>query len=158
MAIFLDHRDHRQFEFLLGEVVMEYGIECWGFCGMTNHYHAILRPTKANFSAGIRYLNGEYAKWWNRRHSRVGHVFQGRFKDQIVDREAYLMTLIRYVARNPLRAGLVWDLADWRFGSYRAFAGLEHTPAFLSVEPILAQFGVGDIGPLAGALYGVRAR
>jgi REP element-mobilizing transposase RayT len=144
MSIFLDDRDYRQLEFLLGEVVAEYDVECWGFCGMGNHYHAILRPTRPNISAAMRRLNGEYAQWWNRRHSRVGHVFQGRFKDQIVSREQYLMALIRYVARNPLRAGLVSDLGNWRCGSYRAIAGLEDAPAFLSVDTILAQFGVAD--------------
>lgn len=148
MDIFLDDWDHRQFEFLLGEIVMDYGIECWGFCEMSNHYHAILRPTKANFSEAIRILNGDYAQWWNKRHNRVGHTFQGRFKDQIVDTDKYLMALIRYVARNPLRAGLVKDLADWRFGSYRTLAGLEDSPALLSFEPVLAQFGVGDVGTL----------
>jgi putative transposase len=148
MDIFLDDWDHRQFEFLLGEVVMDYGVECWGFCEMSNHYHAILRPTKANFSEAIRILNGDYAQWWNKRHNRVGHTFQGRFKDQIVDTDKYLMALIRYVARNPLRAGLVKDLANWRFGSYRALAGLENSPPLLSVEPVLAQFGIGDVGTL----------
>lgn len=148
MDIFLDDRDHRQFEFLLGEVVLDYGIECWGFCEMSNHYHAIVRPTKANFSEAIRILNGNYAQWWNKRHNRVGHTFQGRFKDQIVDTDKYLMALIRYVARNPLRAGLVNDLANWRFGSYRALAGLEDSPALLSIEPVLDQFGIGEVGTL----------
>ncbi len=144
MQIFLDAVDYRQFEFLLGMVVDEYGIECWGFVGMSNHYHAILRPTRANISRAMQRLNGEYAKWWNNRHGRVGHTFQGRFKDQIVSRGDYLMTLIRYVARNPLRAGMVNDLSEWRYGSFRALAGLEGAPAFLSVETVLSQFGVAD--------------
>ena len=148
MTIFLDEVDHRQFAFLLGEVVHDYKVECWGYCDMPNHYHAILRPTRANISAAIQKLNGEYAKWWNTRHSRIGHTFQGRFKDQIVQREEYLMTLIRYVARNPLRANLVSGLEQWRFGSYRTFAGLDVPPPFLSVESVLAQFGVGDVKTL----------
>lgn len=148
MRIFLDDCDFRQFEFLLGMVVEEYDIECWGFCGMPNHYHAILLPTRPNISLAMQRLNGDYARWWNNRHDRVGHVFQGRFKDQIVQRETYLMTLIRYVARNPLRAGLVDDLAGWRCGSYRAFAGLESAPAFLSVESVLSQFGRADAATL----------
>ena len=144
MRIFLDDGDYRQFEFLLGEVVAEYGIACWGFCGMPNHYHAILLPTKPNISAAMRRLNGEYGQWWNQRHSRVGHVFQGRFKDQIVSNDKYLTALIRYVARNPLRAGLVNDLVQWRSGSYRAILGIEEPPAFLSIDAVLAQFGVAD--------------
>jgi REP element-mobilizing transposase RayT len=148
MAIFLDDVDYRQFAFLLGEVVHDYRLECWGFCGMPNHYHAILRPTRPNISAAIQKLNGEYAKWWNQRHARVGHTFQGRFRDQLVQQDEYLMTLIRYVARNPLRAGLVNDLAQWRFGSYRVFAGLDLPPPFLSVDAVLGQFGIGDVQTL----------
>ena len=148
MPIFLDATDHRQFEFLLGLVVEEYSVECWGFVGMSNHYHAILRPTRCNISDAMRRLNGDYGQWWNKRHSRVGHVFQGRFKDQIVASGDYLMTLIRYVARNPLRAGIVNDLAEWRCGSYRAFAGLEVAPPFLATETVLTQFGVADTATL----------
>src|SRR5262245_19759788 len=102
MAIFLDDGDYRQFVYLLGEVLDEFGIVCWNYCLMPNHYHVTLQPTQTNLSAAIRILNGSYGQWWNRKLSRVGHVFQGRFKDQIVDRETYLMTLSRYVVMNPV--------------------------------------------------------
>ena len=144
MMVFTDDVDHRQFEFLLGRVVEEFKIECWGYCGMGNHYHAILMPTLSNISTAMQSLNGEYAQWWNQRHRRRGHVFQDRFKDQIVQDDCYLMTLIGYVARNPQRARLVDDLSEWRWGSYRALAGLEVPPAFLSLEAVLAQFGVAN--------------
>ena len=143
-TVFTDDLEHRHFEFLLGMVVEEFKIECWGYCGMGNHYHAILRPTLPNISSAMQHLNGEYAQWWNQRHRRRGYVFQGRFKDQIVQDDCYLMTLIGYVARNPLRARLVDDLSEWRWGSYRALAGLEVPPAFLSLEAVLAGFGVAN--------------
>lgn len=154
MPIFLDPIDHRQFEFLLGLVVEEYAVECWGFVAMSNHYHAIMRPTRSNLSHAMQKLNGEYAQWWNKRHGRVGHVFQGRFKDQIVATGEYLMTLIRYVARNPLRARLVDDLSTWRAGSYRALAGLDLAPPFLSTETVWTQFGVADIATLQSRFRG----
>ena len=140
--IFTDDLEHRQFEFLLGMIVEEFKIECWGYCGMGNHYHAILKPTLPNISTAMQRLNGEYGQWWNQRHRRRGHVFQDRFKDQIVQTDRYLMTLLGYVARNPLRARLVTDLSAWQWGSYPALAGLDDAPAFLSMEPVLAQFGV----------------
>ena len=148
MAIFLDDRDYRQFTFLLGEVVDDYRLECLGYTAMSNHYHCILRPKRRNLSYAMQKLNGEYAKWWNRRHSRVGHTFQGRFKDQIVQGDDYLMTLMRYVARNPLRAGLVDDLSKWSCGSYRSLAGLDACLPFLSSDAVLKEFGNGDVATL----------
>jgi putative transposase len=124
MCIFLDDGDYRQFVHLLGLVCEEYAVECWSYCLMPNHYHAALRPQRANISAAIRCLNGEYAQWWNRKHGKVGHAFQGRFKDQIVQRERYLLALLRYIALNPVRAGLAPRPEEWDWSSYRALAGL----------------------------------
>lgn len=106
MRIFLHDMDYRKFIDVLGDVVEESEIECWNYCVMPNHYHATFRPTRPNLSEAIRRINSVYAQWWNKRHERVGHVFQGRFKDQIVQREGYLLALCRYVAMNPVRAGL----------------------------------------------------
>src|SRR5687767_2538281 len=148
MQIFLDDGDRRQFVHLLGETVETYEIDCWDYCVMGNHYHASLWPTKPNISDAMQYLHGEYGRWWNWRHKHVGHVFQGRFKDQIVQHEEYLLTLTRYIARNPVRAGLVDDPAKWRWSSYAAHAGLCPSPAFLTSNPILSQFPQGDIDSL----------
>ena len=92
----------------------------------------------------MRRLNGVYGQWWTRRHDRVGHVFQGRFKDQIVDREGYLLTLSRYVVMNPVRAGLVEKPEEWRWSSYRATAGLAEPPSFLAATSTLRLFGDDD--------------
>ena len=145
MQIFLDNIDYRQLVYLLGEVVEKFQIECWDYCVMPNHYHATLRPTQPNISEAIRHLNGGYALWWNLRHRRVGHVFQGRFKDQIVQSDRYLRTLSRYIARNPVRACLVDDPAKWPWSSYAATVGLKPMPSFLTASAVLAQFGEADI-------------
>ena len=155
MPIFLDDVDYRRFIAALGDVVEEYDIRCWNYCLMPNHYHATLQPMLPNLSAAIRRLNGAYGHWWNRRHGRVGHVFQGRYKDQVVDREEYLVTLSRYVVMNPVRAGLVPRPEDWPWSSYRATVGLNHTPAFLSTELTLSLFGGLD-GPAAQASFAAR--
>ena len=144
MRIFLDDGDYRKFQFVLGDVAELFDLEVWDFCVMPNHYHLAVCPRRPNLSEAIQRLNGVYAIWWNARHKMVGHTFQGRFKDQIVQREGYLWALCRYIARNPVRAKLVDDPAQWRWSSYRATAGLCPNPGFLLNEPILRQFGDDD--------------
>jgi putative transposase len=143
MTIFEDDRDYRRFIMLVGDVMQEYQINCWNYCLMPNHYHLTLQPTLPNLSSALACLNGEYALWWNRRHRRCGHVFQGRFKAQIVQREGYLLALCRYVARNPVRANLVERAEEWRWSSYAATIGLRTPPAFLDTALTLRQFGTG---------------
>jgi putative transposase len=152
MQIFLDDVDYRKFLYVLGDVVDRFRIDCWDFCLMPNHYHLSLYNRLPNLSEAIRHLNGVYGFWWNATHSRVGHVFQGRFKDQIVQREGYLLALCRYIALNPVRARLVEHPAQWRWSSFCATAGLAPNPGFLSSEPILRQFGPPD-GPSVRDLY-----
>jgi putative transposase len=145
MCIFLDDGDYRQFVYLLGEVCEKFALECWSYCLMPNHYHTALRPEKPNISEALQHLNSEYGKWWNRRHGKVGHTFQGRFKAQIVQHERYLLALLRYIALNPVRAGLVDRPEDWRWGSYPALAGLVSAPPFLYESSLLVAFGEADI-------------
>ena len=144
MQIFLDDGDYKHFVYLLADVIEEFGIECWNYCLMPNHYHATLRPTQPNLSEAIRRLNSIYAQWWNRRHERVGHVFQGRFKDQVVQREGYLTALCRYIALNPVRATLTTRPEDWAWSSYAATVGLSPSPPFLAASSVLKQFGEGE--------------
>ena len=143
MAIFLDDVDYRQFVHLLGDVLDRFAIECWNYCVMPNHYHITLQPREPNLSEAMRQLNSRYAQWWNKRQGRVGHVFQGRFKDQIVDGTAYLLALSKYVVLNPVRAGLVERPEQWRWSSYAATMGLSSTPSFLSAVSTLRLFGDG---------------
>ena len=144
MDIFLDPVDYRQFVYLLGDVVERFGIRCWNYCVMPNHYHATLQPSRPNLSDAMRVLNGRYGLWWNKRYSRVGHVYQGRFKPQIVQRETYLLELSRYVVNNPVRAQLVRRPEDWLWSSYRATVGLASAPPFLAYGATLSLFGQGD--------------
>jgi REP element-mobilizing transposase RayT len=148
MTIFIDDADYRQFLHILGDSVDQFAIRCWNYCLMPNHYHVTLQPSVANLSAAMRRVNSVYALWWNRRHGHVGHVFQGRFKDQIVDRESYLLALTRYVVLNPVRAGIVKRPEDWRWSSYCATAGLAPLPAFLAAEATWGLFGNGEVGVL----------
>jgi REP element-mobilizing transposase RayT len=105
--ICLSDSDRLLFLDLLGNAIEEHGWIYHSFCLMPNHYHLLLETPEANLSRGMRQLNGLYGQRFNRRHDRVGHVFQGRFKGILVERESHLLELARYVVLNPARAGIV---------------------------------------------------
>jgi len=141
MQIFLDETDYGWFVHLLADVVEQSNIECWSYCLMPNHYHLALRTDEPTVSKAIQDLNGNYARWWNKRHDRVGHVFQGRFKEQIVQRQNYLLTLSRYIARNPVRAGLVTNPEEWKWSSYAMTIGVAAPLPFVASASLLRLFG-----------------
>ncbi len=142
-AIFLVDADRESFLEVLGKVVRYYRWLVHAYCLMGNHYHLLLETPEANLSRGMRQLNGVYTQRFNARHRRVGHVFQGRFKAIVVERDGHLLELCRYVVLNPVRAGLVKRPQDWGWSSYRATAGMAGEHTCLSVEWVLEQFG-GD--------------
>jgi len=144
MRIFEDDGEYRFFLLLFADITHHFKIDCLNYCLMPNHYHLTVLPTLPNLSDAIRQLNGSYAQWWNKRHDRVGHVFQGRFKDQIVQREGYFLNLCRYIARNPKRARLTARPEEWPWSSYAATIGLRPLPEFLNIIPTLRQFGDED--------------
>jgi REP element-mobilizing transposase RayT len=144
MRIFLDDLDYRKFVDIFREVVETLEVECWTYCLMPNHYHAALLPARPNISEAIRCINSNYAQWWNSRHEHVGHVFQGRFKDQLVQRDEYLLTLSRYIALNPVRAGLTKRPEEWEWSSYAGTMGLRPLLPFVAGASLLRQFGEDD--------------
>jgi REP element-mobilizing transposase RayT len=145
MHIFLDDLDYAWFVHLLGIVVERFELECWSYCLMPNHYHVALRTNEATLSEPIRMLNSQYAQWWNHRHDRVGHVFQGRFKEQIVQRQGYLLALCRYIAMNPVRAGLVSRPEQWKWSSYAGTIGTAPAQPFVASTAVLRQFGDDEL-------------
>jgi REP element-mobilizing transposase RayT len=141
MDFYRDDVDRWRFLAALESVVEQYRLECHAYCLMSNHYHLMLRTLDANLSQAIHQLNGVYAQWWNRRHQRVGHVMQGRFKAQLVQRDGYFLEACRYVVLNPVRGGLAQSAADWPWSSYAATAGLAPRPALLTVSLVLGGRG-----------------
>jgi len=138
--IFEDDQDRQMFLSTLGQVITQFNWICHAWCLMDNHYHLLMQTPDGNLSKGMRQLNGIYTQTNNRQHRRVGHLFQGRFKAILVDSDAYLLELTRYVVLNPVRAGMVKNPADWPWSSYRASAGLEAAALWLAVDGLLAQF------------------
>ena len=139
--IFLVDPDRDLFLDVLADVVKRFNWRCHAYCQMTNHYHLLIETIEPTLSRGMRHLNGVYTQEFNRRHRRTGHVFQGRFKAILVERDAYLLELARYVVLNPVRAKMVRRAQDWPWSSYRATAGLEDASTLLTTDWILEQFG-----------------
>lgn len=138
--IFEDDADRQMFLSILAQVVTQCNWICHAWCLMDNHYHLLIQTPDGNLSKGMRQLNGVYTQASNRRHQRVGHLFQGRFKAILVDSDAYLLELARYVVLNPVRAGMVQKPVDWKWSSYRASVGLEPAVPWLAVDGLLAHF------------------
>ena len=139
--IFLDNEDRDSFLAVFAECVARFGWLCHAYCLMDNHYHLLIETPDANLSAGMRQLNGVYTQRFNRRHGRVGHVFQGRFKAILVERDSYLLELCRYVVLNPVRAKMVRDAAQYGWSSYLATMGGASAPQWLQTDWVLGQFG-----------------
>lgn len=140
-AIFLDDEDRDRFLDLLAREIRQSGWKCYAYCLMNNHYHLLIETPEGNLVSGMRRLNGVYTQAFNRRHHRAGHLFQGRYKSIVVDRENYLLELCRYVALNPVRAKMVEKIEEWPWGSYRATSGLGKAPDWLDTAWVLSQFG-----------------
>lgn len=138
--IFEDDQDRQTFLLTLGQVITQFNWICHAWCLMDNHYHLLIQTPDSNLSKGMRQLNGVYTQASNRRHQRVGHLFQGRFKAILVDSDAYFLELTRYVVLNPVRAKMVKVAADWSWSSYRASVGLEPAASWLAVDGLLVQF------------------
>lgn len=139
--IFLDDRDRETFLDFLAREIHQQAWKCHAYCLMTNHYHLLIETPEANLTRGMRRLNGRYAQTFNRRHDRVGHVLQGRYKSILVDKETYLLELCRYIVLNPVRAKVVRRPEDWAWSSYRATAGLRQAPGWLKGVDLRARFG-----------------
>jgi putative transposase len=139
--VFDDDKDNKVFLSVLGDVCRNHNWLCYAYCLMPNHYHLLIETREPTLSKGMRQLNGIYTQKFNRRHSRIGHVFNGRFKAILVDKDNYLLELARYLVLNPVRANLVRSVGDWSWSSYKATVELEAAPVWLNVQSLLVAFG-----------------
>jgi REP element-mobilizing transposase RayT len=139
--LFPEARDCDDFLTLLGKVVYQRDWVCGAYCLMTTHYHLVIRTPEADLARGIQSLNACYAQQFNRRHGLEGHVFLRRYQSVMIEREAHLLELGRYLPTNPVRAGLCARAEDWPWSSYAALLGLCAPPAFLSSGWLLGLFG-----------------
>jgi len=129
---------------MLGRVAGERGWYCLAYCLMENHVHLLLETPQPNLAAGMHQLQGVYAQLFNKRHSQCGHVFQGRYGSVLVRSDRQLWTVITYIARNPVKAGLCEAPGHWAWSSHRSVLG-DPSPSWLDTSRLLGHLhGAGD--------------
>lgn len=138
--IFRGAGDRTLFLAVLRQVNQRYHWLCHAYCLMNNHYHLLIETPEGNLSQGMRQLNGLYTQGFNRGHDRVGHVFQGRYRAIVIEKESHLLEVCRYVVLNPVRAKVVERLQEWNWSSYGGTAGLVSAHPCLTVDWLLGQF------------------
>ena len=150
-TVFYQDAEYRYFEDILAQGLEQFEIVLHAYCWMKNHVHMALQVREKPLSKLMQNISQRYTWWFNKRHDRVGHVFQGRYKAVLVDKDAYLAELIRYIHLNPVRAGLVTDPMDYPWSSHGAYAGNTRPPDWLKIDRGLGQFGQTE--PEARAAY-----
>ena len=141
-TIFKDDQDRESFLNTLYRVNKRYNWLCHAYCLMNNHYHLLIETPDANLSLGMRQLNGVYTQLFNKRHKRTGHLFQGRFKGVLIQKDNHLLEVCRYVVLNPIRAGMVQSPQQWKWSSYCSTAGKEKPHPGFTADWVLGQFSV----------------
>jgi REP element-mobilizing transposase RayT len=156
-AIFQDDDDRRYFVDALADTTRRTGWTCMAYCLMTNHYHLLLELDAPRLSLGMHVLQTCHAVRFNRRHERAGHVFDARFHSTPVEDAEHGEEVVRYIALNPVRAGLCEWPEQWRWSSYPAAAGLEPAPAGVTPDATLRWFD-GDRAALVASVRAARDR
>ncbi len=127
----------------LARAVDRYGVICHAYCLMGNHYHLVLETPRANLPIVMRHVNGCYTRAFNATEGRVGHLFEGRYRAVLVEKDAHLLEIVRYVALNPTRARPAFceRPEEWPWSSYPALLGSVATPTWLTRDWLLGQLG-----------------
>ncbi|MTV40408.1 transposase [Duganella radicis] len=139
-SIFRSDSDRLVWLSALGEACTRFNFVVYAYCQMTNHYHLVVETLDGGLSRGMRYLNGNYSQYFNRKHGLVGHVYQGRYTAILCQHDNYLQELSRYTELNPVRARMRSLPEEWPWSSYRSTVGLQATPVWLQPQSILQLF------------------
>lgn len=139
--VFWTQEDGRRFLDLLGDLSRRFGVECHGYCLMSNHYHLLLHTPHGNLGRAMRHLDGVYTQRFNRAHNRDGPIFRGRYKAILIDADSYLLQVSRYIHRNPVEAGMVEQPEHYRWSSYRVYLGRSAAPDWLMSAVVLGMIG-----------------
>jgi len=133
--------DYQKFLQYLEKASDRFAVIVHTYCLMGNHYHLLLETVEPNLSVTMQWLNVSYATYFNRKYNRKGHLFQGRFKAILIEAEAYLKHLSRYIHLNPVRAQIIDTPEQYQWSSYSAFVGKQKSPKFLKIDWLLSNFG-----------------
>jgi len=142
--VFFQESDYLMFMDILGECTDTFNLEVHAYSLIPNHYHLLIRTPDGNLSRIMRHINGSYTQKINRRYGFEGSLFKGRFKSILVEEETYLLELVRYIHRNPLKAGLEKKLGEYRWTSHYGYNNKKKRPAWLNVETVLRYFSEYD--------------
>jgi putative transposase len=140
-AIFRDDIDRRKFIELVAGAVEQFDLRIHAYVLMDNHYHLMVESGQTGLSRALRYLNGVYTQSINRRHKRAGHLFQGRYKAILVEKESYLLELSRYIHLNPWRVKSSIDPMKYPWSSLGYYLGTRTVPPWFTVTEVLSRFG-----------------
>ncbi|MFH1150829.1 MAG: transposase [Actinomycetota bacterium] len=143
-SVFLDDFDRTSFLRQLGCVVYRFRWICCGYCLLSTHYHLIVDTRAENLSDGVKMLDGVYSRRFNKRHRRKGRLFREHFMSDRIDDDYRFRNALKYIARNPMDAGICTHPGEWLWSSYSATAGITPAPDFLSVRPALSLFSTDD--------------
>ncbi|OGW38621.1 MAG: hypothetical protein A2Y97_05770 [Nitrospirae bacterium RBG_13_39_12] len=138
--IYREEWDYQKFLDILAEPPQRYGILIHGYVLMGNHYHLLIETPKGNITKVIHYLNATYTGYFNKKYGRVGHLFQGRYKGLLIEKERYLLSVSRYIHLNPVRAGMSGRPEEYKWSSYPEYIGREKKNKWLTSEWILGQY------------------
>lgn len=141
--IFRSRSDRTAFLRMLSEVCTEQSWQIHTYCLMNNHFHLIVETPEKTLAIGMKALCGVYAQWFNARHGRVGHLYQGRYVSRLIEKDEYFLALQRYILQNPVRAGLCCEAVEWEWSSYSATIGISPRPDFLDPDFALGFFSDG---------------
>lgn len=147
--IFLVDSDRLIYLRMLARVIDRMSWRCLAYCLMENHLHLLIETPLANLSAGMQRLHGRYAQDFNERHSRVGHVFQGRFGAVRVRSDEQLWAVAAYIARNPVAAGLCEFAEEWTWSSHAAMIGVRRAPKWLDIPRLESLLGGTTRDPIS---------
>lgn len=138
--IFQSDSDRETFLKIFAAVVRQFNWLCHAYCLMDNHYHLLIETPDGNLSKGMRHLNGVYTQKYNWQNIKTGHVFEGRYKAILVEKDSYLLELCRYVVLNPVRAKMTEKPEQWKWSSYLYTVGIKNCPEYLTTDWLLGHF------------------
>lgn len=135
--IFEDHGDKSRFVTTLGTFKGEDNYDIYAYCLMDNHVHILIKEIKDSISTAIKRISSSYVHWYNSKYDRYGHLFQERFKSEAIKNDSHLLTVLRYIHQNPIKAGITHNIVEYEWTSYNEYI---NKPILVNADYVLSLF------------------